>query len=93
MQGGIPRAMETSLRKVQDVTIIDVTGRITVGEGNLMLREVVRGLITKGNKKILLNLAGVQYVDSSGVGERNQGGELRLVKLSKRVYELLQLTR
>lgn len=66
-----------------------------------MIREIVRDLLDKGNKKILLNLGGVEYVDSSGIGElvktyttvRNQGGQLKLVNISKRVQELLQMTR
>jgi anti-sigma B factor antagonist len=101
MQGRAPLKMETSIRSAEDVTIVDITGRITVGEGNLMLREIVGDLIEKGNKKILLNLGHVQYVDSSGMGElvkayatmRNRGCELKLVNPSKRVRELLQVTR
>ena len=84
-----------------DVAIVDVSGRITLGEGNIMLREIVRELVEKGNNKILLNLHDVGYVDSSGVGElvktytsvRNQGGQLKLLNPSKRVSDLLQVTR
>ena len=101
MQGRTPLKMETSIRTVDGVIIVDVSGRITLGEGNVMLREIVRDLIEKGSKKILLNLCDVQYVDSSGVGElvkayttvRNQGCELKFVNPSKRVHELLQVTR
>lgn len=101
MQGRTPLKMETSIRAVDGVIIVDVSGRITLGEGNVMLREIVRDLIEKGSKKILLNLCDVQYVDSSGVGElvkayttvRNQGCELKFVNPSKRVHELLQVTR
>lgn len=81
--------------------IIDMSGRITVGEGNLLLREIVGNLVESGKKDIVLNLGDVTYVDSSGLGElvrtlttiRNLHGELKLVNLSKRVEELLQMTR
>jgi anti-sigma B factor antagonist len=93
--------MRTNTRQVEDVAIVDVSGRITVAEGNVMLREVVRQLVEAGHKKIALNLHDVGYVDSSGLGEivkayttvRNQGGELRLVNPSKRVQDLLQMTK
>src|SRR5437870_12378821 len=93
--------MKTAVRQVGDVTILDISGRITLGEGNVALREIVRDLLEKGSKKILLNLGEVQYVDSSGLGElvgtcktvRSQGGELKLVNLSRRVHELFQMTR
>ncbi len=101
MQNRTPVKMQTNTRQVGDIAILDISGRITLGEGNVMLREIVRELADKGNKKIVLNLGEVQYVDSSGVGElvkthttiRNQGGQLRLVNLSKRVNDLLQMTR
>jgi len=101
IQGHTPTKMQTSTRQVEDITIIDVSGRITVGEGNVMLRETVLGLLDKGNKKLLLNLHNVGYIDSSGMGElvrsyttvKNQGGQMKLVNLSKRVKDLLQLTR
>jgi anti-sigma B factor antagonist len=93
--------MQTTIRQIDDVAIVSVSGRITLGEGNVMLREMVRELMDKGSKKILLNLGEVEYVDSSGVGElvrtyttvRNQGGEFKLVNLSQRVNDLLQMTR
>jgi len=93
--------MQTTIRQIDDVAIVSVSGRITLGEGNVMLREMVRELMDKGSKKILLNLGEVEYVDSSGVGElvhtyttvRNQGGEFKLVNLSPRVNDLLQMTR
>jgi len=83
------------------VTVLDISGRITLGEGNVILREVVRDLADKGAKAIVLNLGEVQYIDSSGIGElvkahttiRNQGGHLKLTNLNKRVNDLLQLTR
>jgi len=101
MQNRTPVKMQTTTRHIGDIAVLDISGRITLGEGNVMLRDIVRELADKGNKKIVLNLGEVQYVDSSGVGElvkthttvRNQGGQLRLVNLSKRVNDLLQMTR
>jgi anti-sigma B factor antagonist len=101
MEGRSPVKMQTSARQVGEVTILDISGRITVGEGNVILREIVRDLAGKGAKAIVLNLGEVQYVDSSGVGElvkahttiRNQGGQLKLTNLNKRVHDLLELTR
>jgi anti-sigma B factor antagonist len=96
-----PGRMQTSTREVGDTTVLTVSGRITLGEGNVMLREIVGELADKGHKRIVLNLADVQYIDSSGLGElvkahttvRNKGGELKLASLNKRVHDLLQLTR
>ncbi len=93
--------MKTSTRQVAGVTVVDLSGRITLGEGSVVLRDVVRELVAKGNKKILLNLAEVTYIDSSGIGElvsaftsvRNQGGELKLLNLTKKVHDLLQITK
>ncbi|MGE5645781.1 MAG: STAS domain-containing protein [Acidobacteriota bacterium] len=90
-----------SPRQVGDVTVIDVSGRITLGEGSSNLRDGLRDLVAKGNKKILLNLADVSYIDSSGIGElvsgftsvTNGGGQLKLVNLTKRVKDLLQITK
>jgi anti-sigma B factor antagonist len=93
--------MKTSTRKVENVTIVDLSGRITLGEGSVVLRDTIRDLIAKGDKKILLNLGEVTYIDSSGIGElvsafttvRNQGGELKLLNLTKKVHDLLQITK
>ena len=93
--------MKTSTRQVDGVTIVDCSGRITLGEGSVTLRDSVRELLSKGNKKILLNLGDVSYIDSSGIGElvsaftsvRNQGGELKLLNLTKKVHDLLQITK
>jgi anti-sigma B factor antagonist len=101
MQNHTPVKMQTTTRQLGDVTVLEISGRITLGEGNVMLREIVRELLAKGNNKIVLNLDKVQYVDSSGIGElvkthttvRNQGGQLRLINLNKRVNDLLQMTR
>jgi anti-sigma B factor antagonist len=101
IQGKTPVKMRTNTRQVEDIVIVDVSGRITVGEGNVMLREVVRQLVEAGHKKIAMNLHEVGYVDSSGIGElvkayttvRNQGGQLKLVNPSKRVQDLLHMTK
>jgi anti-sigma B factor antagonist len=101
IQGKTPVKMRTNTRQVEDIVIVDVSGRITMGEGNVMLREVVRQLVEAGHKKIAMNLHEVGYVDSSGVGElvkayttvRNQGGQLKLVNPSKRVQDLLHMTK
>ncbi len=83
------------------VTVIDVSGRITLGEGSAALREMVRDLLLKGQKRIILNLGDVNYIDSSGIGElvsgyttvKNQGGELKLLNLTRKVHDLLQITK
>ncbi len=93
--------MKTNVRQVNGVTILDCSGRITLGEGSVILRDAVRDLLAKGNKKILLNLGDVTYIESSGIGEmvsayttvRNQGGELKLLNLTKKVHDLLQITK
>ena len=93
--------MKASTRQMDGVTIVDLSGRITLGEGSVVLRDAVRDLVGKGSKKILLNLGDVTYIDSSGIGElvsafttvRNQGGELKLLNLTKKVHDLLQITK
>lgn len=93
--------MKASTRQVEAVTIVDLSGRIELGEGSSVIRNTVKELIGKGQKKILLNLGDVNYIDSSGVGElvsaftsvRNQGGELKLLNLTKKVRDLLQITK
>ena len=93
--------MKASTRPVGGVTIVDLSGRITLGEGSVILRDSIRDLVSKGKNKILLNLADVTYIDSSGIGElvsafttvRNQSGELKLLKLTKKVHDLLQITK
>jgi anti-sigma B factor antagonist len=101
MQAGAPARMQTTTRHVGGAAVIDISGRITLGEGNVLLRELVRELVEKGDCHIVLNLAEVQYIDSSGLGElvkthttvRNKGGQLRLANLNNRVNDLLQMTR
>ena len=93
--------LKVSTRQVDGVSIVDCSGRITLGEGSIVLRDTVKDLLSKGQKKILLNLGDVNYIDSSGIGElvsayttaRNQGGELKLLKLTKKVHDLLQITK
>jgi anti-sigma B factor antagonist len=80
---------------------VDVAGRITLGEGSSALRDTLRDMINKNQKKILLNLGEVNYIDSSGIGElvsgfttvTNSGGQLKLLNLNKRVKDLLQITK
>jgi anti-sigma B factor antagonist len=93
--------MKASTRQVDGITIVDLSGRITLGEGSVVLRDAIKDLLAKGQKKILLNLGDVSYIDSSGIGElvsaftsvRNQGGELKLLHLTKKVHDLLQITK
>lgn len=88
-------------RPAGDVTILDLSGKITIGEGSVQLREVVRSLLEQGKKKILLNLGDVSYVDSSGIGElvssytttNNTGGQLKLLNLTKKIKDLLMITK
>lgn len=101
MEGRSPVKMQASTRQMGGVTVLDISGRITLGEGNIVLRELVRDLSEKGAKAIVLNLGEVHYIDSSGIGElvkahatmRNQGGQLKLANLNKRVHDLLEMTR
>jgi anti-sigma B factor antagonist len=94
-------SVKLNTRQVGDVTVIDISGRITLGEGSSALRDILRDLTAKGNHKILLNLSDVSYIDSSGIGElvsgftsvSNAGGTLKLLGLTKRVKDLLQITK
>ena len=94
-------SMKASIRQVEGVAILDLSGRIKLGEGSSLLREIVKDLLSKGQKNILLNLGDISYIDSSGIGElvsaftsvRNQGGELKLLHLTKKVHDLLQITK
>ncbi|MDE3150379.1 MAG: STAS domain-containing protein [Acidobacteriota bacterium] len=94
-------ALTIASREVDGIAVVDLSGRITLGEGSVQLRDTVRDLISKGQKSILLDLGDVNYIDSSGLGElvsayttaRNQGASVRLLKLTKKVHDLLQLTK
>ena len=94
-------SMKVTTRQVDGVTILDLSGRITLGEGSVTLRDAIHDAMTKGSKKILLNLGDISYIDSSGIGElvsaftsvKNSGGELKLLNLTKKVHDLLQITK
>ena len=94
-------SVQISSRTAGDVTIVDVAGKITLGEGSSALRDKVRELSAAGSKKMLINLGDVNYIDSSGIGElvsafttvSNSGGALKLLNLTKRVQDLLQITK
>ena len=94
-------SVKLTSRQVGDVTVIDAAGRITLGEGASAFRDTIRDFAGQGNKKLLLNLGDVSYIDSSGIGEMvsgfttvtNNGGQLKLVGLSKRIKDLLQITK
>lgn len=93
--------IKTSTRLIEDVVIVDTIGELRLGEGTNVVRTVVSGLIVEGYRNILLNLRDVRHIDSAGVGElmscytsvRNQGGQLKLMNLSKNVHNLLQITK
>jgi len=88
-------------REVGGVTVIDMDGRITLGEGSNLLRDLIGEKLGSGHKKIVMNLAGINYMDSTGLGElvsgyrqvKSQGGELKLLNLNKKVSDLLQITK
>jgi anti-sigma B factor antagonist len=90
------------IRRLDDIVIIDLSGRITIGEGTLTVRESLQELIRAGNRKFLVNLAGVDYIDSSGLGElvtcfttvrKEEDGQVKLLNLTRRVHDLLQITK
>ena len=94
-------SVKLNTRQVGDVSVVDVAGRITLGEGSSALRDALRDMVGKYHKMILLNLGEVSYIDSSGIGElvsgftsvTNSGGQLKLLGLTKRVKDLLQITK
>jgi len=93
--------LNISERQVGDVTILDMDGKITIGEGSVALRTAIRRLLEEGKKKILLNLARVSYIDSSGIGELvssytsigKEGGQLKLLNLTQKLQDLLTITK
>jgi anti-sigma B factor antagonist len=93
--------MKIVTRLIDGVEVVQINGKIELGEGSAAVRDVIRSLLAKGRKKILLNLADVDYIDSAGLGAlvsaftsvRNESGELKLVYLTKKVHDLLQMTR
>jgi anti-sigma B factor antagonist len=100
IQGTGLNKLRHSTRQVEEVIIIDCAGRITVGEGNIQLREAIQGLIGQGKHKLILNLVELEFIDSAGIGElvrahttlRKQGGHLKLLNPHKKVHELLRAT-
>lgn len=93
--------LDISERQVGDVTVLDMNGKITIGEGSVALRTAIRRLLEEGKKKILLNLAKVGYIDSSGIGELvssftsidKDGGQLKLLNLTQKIKDLLTITK
>lgn len=93
--------MQIEERAVGDVTVLDLKGRVTLGEGDELLKDKVNSLINQGRRKLVLNLAEVPYVDSAGLGEivrtyttvSRQGGNLKLLGLTKRIHDLLAITK
>ena len=94
-------SMKTSTRQVGEVTVVDMKGRIVLGEESAALRDLVRDLLSKGHKKVLFNLRDVDYIDSSGLGAlvsaftsvKKQGGELKLLDLTNKVHDVMQITK
>ncbi len=93
--------MQIEERRVGDVVVLDLKGRVTLGEGDELLKDKVNSLLNQGQKKIVLNLAEVPYIDSAGLGEivrtyttvSRQGGNLKLLNLTKRIADLLSITK
>ena len=93
--------LQATQRDIGDTSVVDISGRITLGEGSALLRTMVRQLLETGRKYIVLNLADVTYIDSSGIGElvssftavKKEGGELKLLHLTKKVHDLLLITK
>jgi len=93
--------LNISERQAGDVAILDMSGKVTIGEGSVALRNTIRRLLGEGKKNILLNLSGVGYVDSSGIGElvssftavNKEGGQLKLLNLTQKIQDLLAITK
>jgi anti-sigma B factor antagonist len=93
--------LDVKERQAGDVTILDLSGEVRIGEGSISLRDAIRNLADSGKQKVLLNLAGVKYMDSSGIGElianyttvKRQGGQLKLLNLTDRIQNLLVITK
>jgi anti-sigma B factor antagonist len=94
-------SMKFTTREVDGITVLDLSGKIMLGEGSVTIRDAVRDVLAKGSNQILLNLADINYIDSSGIGElvsgltavKNAGGALKLLQLTKKVKDLLQITK
>ena len=93
--------LQSTRREIGDISVLDISGKITLGEGSATIRRVIRELIDSGQRKIVLNLEDVDYIDSSGIGElvaahslvETAQGELKLLNLTRRVRDILQITR
>jgi anti-sigma B factor antagonist len=93
--------MEIAERTVSDVTVLDLKGKMTLGEGDELLKDKINSMLASGKKKLVLNLEGVPYIDSAGLGEivrtfttvSRQGGSLKLLNLTKRIEDLLSITK
>jgi anti-sigma B factor antagonist len=93
--------LRATYRDAGPVTVVDMSGRLTLGDGSALLRKTLRDLLEDNRTQILLDLADVDYIDSSGIGElvsgyisvKNRGGKLKLLNLTKKVHDLLQITR
>ena len=93
--------MEIAERTVGDVTVLDLRGKMTLGEGDELLKDKINSMLANGRKKLILNLEGVPYIDSAGLGEivrtyttvSRQGGSLKLLNLTKRIEDLLSITK
>lgn len=93
--------LDVKERQAGDVTILDMSGAVRIGEGSVAMRDAVRGLVNDGRRKVLLNLSGVNYMDSSGVGElianyttlKREGGQLKLLNLTDKIQSLLVITK
>jgi anti-sigma B factor antagonist len=94
-------SIDVSTHQSDGIAVVGLRGRITLGEGTEALRDTVRDLLSQGQNRILLNLGEVNYIDSSGIGElvsaftaaKRQGGEVKLLNLTKKVHDLLQITK
>jgi anti-sigma B factor antagonist len=94
-------SLYSTTRETGSIILVDLSGRIALGEGSALLRKTVRDILDSGHVKIILNLGDVNYIDSSGIGElvsgftavRNRGGELKLLNLTKKIHDLLQITK
>ena len=93
--------LKTKTRQVDGIAVVDLSGRVTLGEETELLRETIQRLLGGGQKEILLNLGEVSFIDSAGIGElvsaftsvRNRGGDLKLLRLTRRVHDVLQITK
>jgi anti-sigma B factor antagonist len=94
-------ALHATPRDAGRITVVDISGKITLGEGSALLRNTIRGLMDEERMLLLINLGDVDYIDSAGIGElvsaftavKNRGGELKLLNLTRKVRDLLQITK